>query len=70
MPHGVIFDMDGVLVDSGPPHVESWRVLARQHGLEISDEDFKAHFGKTSRDIDATEEMWRFYQAHRLEDHP
>ena len=51
MPYGVIFDMDGVLVDSGPPHAESWRVLARQYGLEISDEDFKAHFGKTSRDI-------------------
>jgi len=51
MPYGVIFDMDGVLVDSGPPHAESWRVLARQYGLEISEENFKAHFGKTSRDI-------------------
>lgn len=26
--------------------------------------------GKTSRDIDATEEMWRFYQSYRLEDLP
>ncbi len=26
--------------------------------------------GKTSTDIDATEEMWRFFQTHRLEDRP
>ncbi|MBU0637228.1 MAG: HAD family phosphatase [Planctomycetes bacterium] len=48
---GVIFDMDGVLVDSGPAHCESWRVLARQHGLEISDDQFANSFGQTSRDI-------------------
>jgi beta-phosphoglucomutase len=51
MQHGVIFDMDGVLVDSGPAHVESWRVLARQHGLTMSDEEFVSCFGQTSRDI-------------------
>jgi polyhydroxybutyrate depolymerase len=26
--------------------------------------------GKTSKDIDATEEMWRFFQAHRRENQP
>jgi beta-phosphoglucomutase len=51
MPCGVIFDMDGVLVDSGPAHAESWRLLARGHGIEISDDQFKATFGQTSRDI-------------------
>jgi polyhydroxybutyrate depolymerase len=25
--------------------------------------------GKTSRDVDATEELWKFFQAHTLEDH-
>jgi len=51
MPRGVIFDMDGVLVDSGPPHRESWRVLARQYGIELSDRDFADTFGMTSREI-------------------
>ena len=48
---GVIFDMDGVLVDSGPPHMESWRMLAEKHGIEITEEQFRSSFGKTSRDI-------------------
>ncbi|MBI5866007.1 MAG: HAD family phosphatase [Planctomycetes bacterium] len=48
---GVIFDMDGVLVASGPAHAESWRVVARRDGIEITDADFKAHFGRPSRDI-------------------
>ncbi len=51
MVKGVIFDMDGVLVDSGPAHVASWRVLAGKHGVEMSDQQFAACFGQTSRDI-------------------
>lgn len=47
----VIFDMDGVLVDSGPAHFESWRVLARERGLEVSDEQLAGQFGRASRDI-------------------
>ena len=47
----VIFDMDGVLVASGSAHAASWRIVARKHGLEISDEDFRATFGQTSREI-------------------
>ncbi len=49
---GVIFDMDGVLVDSGRPHVESWRRLAREMGEgDIPAERFTAVFGRTSADI-------------------
>lgn len=48
---GVIFDMDGVLVDSGEPHRRSWRVLAAKHGIELSDEAFAETFGMPSRDI-------------------
>ena len=51
MPLGVIFDMDGVLVASGPAHAASWRAVARKHDIEISDEAFKATFGRPSRDI-------------------
>lgn len=48
---GVIFDMDGVLVDSGAAHAESWRVVARQDGVDVSDEEFRRTFGRPSRDI-------------------
>src|ERR1043166_3998609 len=48
---GVIFDMDGVLVDSYQPHLESWRRLASELGYSISDEQFDATFGRTSREI-------------------
>ena len=51
MAAGVIFDMDGVLVDSGPAHQESWRVLARRHGKQVSDETFARTFGMRSSDI-------------------
>jgi beta-phosphoglucomutase len=48
---GVIFDMDGVLVDSYKPHFESWRAMAHARGLEFTDADFAATFGRTSPDI-------------------
>ncbi len=51
MPQGVIFDMDGVIVDSGGPHRESWRLLARRSGLTITDAAFAETFGMTSREI-------------------
>lgn len=53
---GVIFDMDGVLVASGPVHRASWQALARKHGIELSDDAFADSFGRTSRDIVRT--MW------------
>jgi beta-phosphoglucomutase family hydrolase len=51
VPQAVIFDMDGVLVDSGGPHLESWQLLAREHGLDVSPETFTRTFGMRSRDI-------------------
>jgi beta-phosphoglucomutase len=48
---GVIFDMDGVLVDSYAAHFQSWKNAARRYGLEMSETDFKATFGRTTRDI-------------------
>lgn len=42
---GVIFDMDGVLVDSGWAHRQAWFDLAHQEGLEMSDEFFTSTFG-------------------------
>jgi len=50
-PAGVIFDMDGVLLDSGPAHAASWRILAGERGAMVSDETVARLFGRSSRDI-------------------
>jgi beta-phosphoglucomutase len=42
---GVIFDMDGVLVDTAWAHRRSWFDLAKKEGLEMSDEFFRRTFG-------------------------
>lgn len=49
--YGIIFDMDGVLVDSAGPHYESWRRMAREIGRDMSEEDFRRTFGRQNRDI-------------------
>ncbi len=48
---GVIFDMDGVLVDSYQAHFVSWSRLYDELGVPYSETDFAADFGRTSRDI-------------------
>lgn len=48
---GVIFDMDGVLVDSAVAHFQSWRHLAQENDGEISADLFAATFGRQNRDI-------------------
>lgn len=50
MDRAVIFDMDGVLVDSYRAHLRSWQMLARLHGLDLTEPQFAATFGKTSRE--------------------
>ena len=47
----VIFDMDGVLVDSYHAHFESWRGVYSDLGIEYTEAAFAADFGRTSRDI-------------------
>ena len=42
---GVIFDMDGVLVDTGWAHRQAWFDLAAKEGLAMSDEFFRSTFG-------------------------
>jgi beta-phosphoglucomutase len=49
--YGVIFDMDGVLVDSYHPHFESWRQLAEENDLQMTETQFAHQFGRTSREI-------------------
>ncbi len=48
---GVIFDMDGVLVDSFEPHRRSWQLLGQEIGRTVTDELFAQTFGRRSREI-------------------
>jgi beta-phosphoglucomutase len=48
---GVIFDMDGVLVQSYRPHYESWRITTERNGVSLTEADFAGTFGRTSREI-------------------
>src|SRR5262245_6293014 len=50
-PRAVIFDMDGVLVDSYQAHWESWHFMADELGKGLTEEQFVATFGRTSREI-------------------
>ncbi len=50
-PIGVIFDMDGVLVDSADAHLKSWRLLAKECGRTVTQEQFAESFGRQNRDI-------------------
>ena len=52
----VLFDMDGVLVDSYDAHLESWLVVAKEQGENFTKEDFDSVFGRTSFEI--IEELW------------
>jgi beta-phosphoglucomutase len=54
---GVLFDMDGVLIDSYAAHFESWRRLADENGRTYTESQFKAGFGRTSREVIA--EQWK-----------
>jgi len=48
---GVLFDMDGVLVDSGPMHREAWGLLAAEVGRELTPAFFDETFGMRNDDI-------------------
>jgi len=48
---GVIFDMDGVLVDTGWAHKQSWYDLADKEGFSMSDEFFYSTFGMQNYQI-------------------
>ncbi|MFY9251926.1 MAG: HAD family phosphatase [Fuerstiella sp.] len=48
---GVIFDVDGVLVDSYEAHFQTWRSCARLHGRDCTEAEFAKAFGRTSREV-------------------
>lgn len=50
-PLAVIFDMDGVLVDSYSAHWQSWHFMADELGKGLTEKQFVSTFGRTSREI-------------------
>jgi len=51
MNRGVIFDLDGVIVDTGSFHRQSWYDLAEKEGFVMSDELFYSTFGMQNYQI-------------------
>jgi beta-phosphoglucomutase len=52
----VIFDVDGVLVDSYGAHFQSWLELGKEFGNKMTEAVFISTFGRTSKEI--IREMW------------
>ena len=48
---GVIFDVDGVLVDSYDAHLRSWQMLGAERGFSFTETRFVETFGRTTREI-------------------
>lgn len=51
MNRGVIWDLDGVIVDSAPFHFQAWRAFAAARGKAFTREDFNSTFGMRNEDI-------------------
>ncbi len=47
----VIWDLDGVIIDSAEEHRQAWQRLAQEEGVRFTDTDFWATFGKRNDDI-------------------
>jgi beta-phosphoglucomutase family hydrolase len=48
---GVIWDLDGVIVDTGTFHFEAWKKSLEEMGLTFSQEKFALIFGRRNRDM-------------------
>ncbi|OGF65238.1 MAG: hypothetical protein A2Y62_02300 [Candidatus Fischerbacteria bacterium RBG_13_37_8] len=47
----VLFDLDGVIIDSGDFHFQAWQIFCSKFNKNITYEKFKKGFGQTNRDI-------------------
>jgi beta-phosphoglucomutase len=49
--YAVLWDVDGVIIDSAEQHRRAWRQLAEEQGLPYTDEAFWASFGMRNGDV-------------------
>ncbi len=47
----IIFDLDGVLVDSAADHLTSWRMLGKELGIDVPEDKMAGAFGLRNQDI-------------------
>jgi len=47
----LIFDMDGVIIDSNPTHRQAWIEFNRRHGIETTDSMLARMYGKRNDEI-------------------
>lgn len=47
----VIWDLDGVIIDSGKDHYKAWKRLAKETGVTFSESHFWSTFGRRNADI-------------------
>lgn len=47
----VIWDLDGVIIDSAEEHRKAWQRMAREEGVPLTDEQFWATFGQRNDSI-------------------
>jgi len=48
----VIFDLDGTLIDNNSYHLKSWIEYLKNHGRNISEEEYNLNFnGRTNKDV-------------------
>jgi len=47
----IIWDMDGVIVDSGSYHCRAWQYVFHKRGVEFTEADFQHHFGQRNDTI-------------------
>lgn len=62
----VIWDLDGVILDSADEHRRAWQRLAHEEGIQMTDADFWATFGKRNDDIFAT--LWGNLPSERVKE--
>ena len=63
----ILFDLDGVLIDSEPQHFRAWKRTMRQYGVEIDFDIYKPCIGSTDGIL------FRIFQEHygfNAEEHP
>src|SRR5215472_7478241 len=72
MLRGIIFDLDGVLIDSHPAHMRAWKLFLSSLGREVSDEELEVVLeGQTRDDIlrhflgELTDQQVRQYGARK-----
>lgn len=51
MLNGIIFDMDGVLVDNSSVHLEAFKIFAKGYGITLSDDALAGMYGKGNDEI-------------------